>query len=164
MHALAQLRVATRLLPTDGRILLELGKVASATGDLEAAERAYRTLLLSSQNNGVSRIAIYVELVAIAAKRGDTERASNLLESALDAAIESGEDLAPVEQAMRTVERWDLLVRALEHRISRGGATAERAGAVRDLAEEWRTHLGRDGELAARIRGHADALAKELED
>lgn len=162
--SLAQLRIATKLLPTDGRILLELGKVAFATGDLDAAERAYRALLLSSQSSGVSRIAIYVELVAIAAKRGDAERASNLLESALDAAIESGEELTPVEQAMRSVGRWDLLVRALEHRIARGGAAAVRANALRDLAEAWRSHLGRDPELAARIRGHADLLAKELED
>src|SRR5205085_339561 len=82
----------------------------------------------------VPRLTIYVQLAEISSRRGDAARAVNLLESALDAAIDFG--------------KGDVVARAAE---------------ARDLAEAWREHSGRDRDLGERIRTHAAAIVSELE-
>jgi len=107
----------------------------------------------------IARTRVLFELGSIARQRGDATRAVNLLDSALDAALESGEDPTDVEQALRAMDRFDLVVRSLEWRVVHAPSGATRIAALRDLVEVWSARLGRDPELGARLRNHVAASA-----
>src|SRR6185437_5383469 len=102
-----ELRAAAEMHPAHPGILYDLGQAALATGELDLAESTYRTLLLAlhgpasdasdaSESGGSEpsphRSEVFVELSEIASRKNDGGRAADLLDSALDAALESGED------------------------------------------------------------------------
>jgi tetratricopeptide (TPR) repeat protein len=166
--ALAQLRIAAKMHPTHPVILRELGQLAHDAGDLDLAEKTYRALLLairhpSDHPEAGSSTQVFVDLGTIASQKGDPLRAANLLESALDTAIDNGEDPGPVERALRELGRHDVVARAVEQRVATAKGVEERAAALGELAELWREHLGREPELGARIRSSAEAVARELD-
>jgi tetratricopeptide (TPR) repeat protein len=168
-EAFAELRTAAKTQPTHPGILRDLGHVALRAGDLDGAERAYRSLFLTLRgtaqpaNETISTTQVYLDLGAIALRKGDATRAAHLLESALEAAFEAGEGTTRIELALREAGCHVLLARALEDRIARTPKAVERAAAVRDLAELWRDHLGQSTDLADRIRRLAASIASELE-
>src|SRR6185312_8733246 len=89
-EALGELATAARMLPTDATIVRDLGEAALDAGDLELAERTFRSLVLLRDRadalDAVGLTGVYARLARIAAKKGDARRAAVLLESALERA------------------------------------------------------------------------------
>jgi tetratricopeptide (TPR) repeat protein len=124
--ALRELDLASKV-DRDNIAMLELlGEVAREKGQLEEAERAYRTLLLlmgrsrpgERRAGNLGESSILFELYRIASELGQTERAKDLLDSALEAGAHDGEEAKRLEQALYEAGDHDLLLRALEQRLS----------------------------------------------
>lgn len=165
--ALAQLQLAARLQPANPEILADLGRIALDAGSLDVAASSYRALLLvlrnpSAQGKAVERSRVICSLSRIAVLTGDPQHATSLLESALEEAIDAGEDPAAFERALVEMGRADRVAGTLERRIERGSSLRLRAGALRNLAELWERHLEPDQALGARVRHHSEALMRYL--
>jgi tetratricopeptide (TPR) repeat protein len=166
--ALAQLRLASRMLPTHPAILHDLGRVAADAGDLDLAEHTYRALLLALRHPAensptVSSAGVLLELSSIARRRGHDARAADLAESALDSALDAREDPRSFESALRDMGRHDRLARTLMRHAERASDVAARAVALQDLVDLWNSNLGREAELGARLRRCAGTLGNDLE-
>ncbi len=137
--ALEQLDAASKIQRTDPVILKTLGDVAQQNGELERAETAYRALLLlvgrkQAQGSEVGESAILFELYRIATQRQDAARAKDLLDSALQAADQDTAEAERLEEALRQAGHWDLLLNALERRLSRAETAAQREPILRTKA------------------------------
>ena len=172
--ALAELRTAAEMYPAHPAILYDLARSALSSGELDLAESTYRALLLAlhhamedSAEDATARpphrAEVFIELSEVAARKNDAARAAELVDSAVDAALESGEDPTRVEGPLRERERHALLARAIERRVERAGTLASRAVALAALTELWAQHLGRSPEVAARIAQHAERISRQLE-
>jgi thioredoxin-like negative regulator of GroEL len=124
--ALEQLDLASKVDRDNIEMLELLGEVAREKGQLEEAERAYRTLLLllgrsrpgdSKARSHIGESSILFELYRIASQLGQTERAKDLLDSALEAGAHDGAEAKRLEQALREAGDHDLLLRALTQRL-----------------------------------------------
>jgi thioredoxin-like negative regulator of GroEL len=166
-ETLAQLDLASSMDVSHAGILRELGEVARTAGELERAERAYRSLLLVVRRHegsearrglpGASEVSL--DLAGLAEEMGDSERATELLESAFEAAAESQSEARGFEARLRTEQRHDLLRRSLLARLGRTeGAT--RAEVLSDLAGLLEGPLA-DVPAALRARLEALILAPE---
>ncbi len=172
--ALAELRTAVEMNPAHPAILYDLGRSALLAGELELAESTYRALLLAlhhamedadedTSTRSPHRAEVFIELSEIAARKDDMPRAADLVDSAVDAALESGEDPKRIEGPLRDRERHALVARAIERRVERAGTLASRALALAELAEVWAERLGQSTEVAARISQHAERVSRQLE-
>jgi tetratricopeptide (TPR) repeat protein len=127
--ALEQLDLASKVEKDNIEMLELLGEVAREKGHLEEAERAYRTLLLllgrrsrpgeARPRGRLGESSILFELYRIAAQLGQTERAKDLLDSALESGAHDGEEAKRLEQALRETGNHDLLLRVLDQRLAR---------------------------------------------
>ena len=165
--ALAQLRVASGLLPANAPILSDLGRVALEAGHLDVAAASYRGLLLlvrnpDAQGESVSRSEITLNLSRISLLKGDARHAASILDSALEESLDGGENSASFQRGLLEMDRGDLVAAALERRIERTPSLEARAGALRNLTELWMGPLGKERELGERIRRHADGMQREL--
>jgi tetratricopeptide (TPR) repeat protein len=124
--ALKELDLASSVDKDNIEMLELLGEVAREKGQLEEAERAYRTLLLllgrsrpneQKRRGNLGESSILFELYRIATELGQTERAKDLLDSALEAGAHDGEEARRLEQALRENKNYDLLLRVLEQRL-----------------------------------------------
>jgi lipopolysaccharide biosynthesis regulator YciM len=174
--ALTELRTAAEMHPGHPAILHDLGRTALSAGQIELAEGTYRTLLLAlhhsmddskdgAREEGAPphRAEVFVDLAEVAVSRGDLERAYDLVDSAVDAALESGDDPQRFEAPLAARGRHDLQARAIERRVERAATLAARANALADLAAFWAERLDRPADLGARIARHAERMGRELE-
>jgi tetratricopeptide (TPR) repeat protein len=164
-EALAELEAASRIDPTHPGITQLLANVAFRQGELDRAERMYRALLLTAgkDENGPGRTEALVALGEIAARRGDSSRAAEFLESAFESALESEREADLLETALRTAGRPRDIARLLEVRLAKKLAP-ERA--ARALAEFAALKLEADEtagfpQLLARARGVLAELKRE---
>lgn len=170
--ALAELRLAAEMHPSHPAILFDLGQAALASDELDLAESTYRALLLAIHHSiddadagpsGPHRAEVLVELSEVAARKDDGARAVDLVDSAVDAALESGKDPSGFEGPLRARGRYDLLARSIERRVERAATLTARANALGDLAAVWAEHLASATDLRARIARHAERMYRELE-
>ncbi len=170
--ALPELRMAAEMQPAHPAILYDLGRAALSSGRLDLAESTYRALLLASHHSiddaeggpsGPHRAEVLVELSEVAARKNDGARAIDLVDSAVDAALESGKDPRRFEGPLAARGRYELLARSVERRVERAASLAARASALADLASLWAEHLDREGDVRARIARHAERMNRELE-
>jgi golgin subfamily B member 1 len=135
--ALHELDAASKIDPAHPGIMQMLARVALEHGQLDRAEKMYRSLLLvlgrDDSKEGPSKAEALIALSEISAKRGDSVRAGEFIESAFEAALESPGDAIALESALRTQNRHDLLARALETRLARDLPAPEAARALADL-------------------------------
>jgi golgin subfamily B member 1 len=170
--ALPELRMAAEMQPAHPAILYDLGRAALAAGRLDLAESTYRTLLLAGHHAiddagagplGPHRAEVLVELSEVAARKDDAARAIDLVDSAVDAALEGGKDPKRFEGPFAARGRHELLARSIERRVERAASLAARADALVDLAALWAEHLDRSSEVRARIGRHTERMHRELE-
>ncbi|MES1178928.1 MAG: tetratricopeptide repeat protein [Myxococcales bacterium] len=136
--ALQELDAASKIDPAHPGIMQLLARMALEQGQLDRAEKMYRSLLLvlgrDESKEGPSKAEALIALSEISAKRGDSVRAGEFIESAFEAALESPADALSLESALRAQQRYDLLARALESRLARDLPAPEAARALADLA------------------------------
>jgi tetratricopeptide (TPR) repeat protein len=150
-QALAQLEAASSIERSDPRILRLLGNVARKKGNLDAAERAYRALLLivrrqhvvpgsdDADEEPVAASEVMFDLHQMAVEQGQSDRANDLLESAFETAASNNVEALRLERALRTAGQLDLVLRVLETRLDRitdPSAAAEILVARADLYAE----------------------------
>jgi tetratricopeptide (TPR) repeat protein len=169
-EALAELRAAADMLPTSGSIRHELARAALDAGEVDLAEATYRAVLLTLRrpvtdaDAGAPRRAdVLIDLAEIALRKGESERATELVDSAFDEAIAGEVDSVRLAQALASYQRYDLLAREEERCAERGATLAQRALALGRWVELWERYLGRSSEAAERMRLHAQRLTRELE-
>ncbi len=162
-EALQELDAASKIDPAHPGIMQMLARVALEHGQLDRAEKMYRSLLLvlgrDDSKDGPSKAEALIALSEISAKRGDAVRAGEFIESAFEAALESPGDAIALEHALRTQNRHDLLARALETRLGRDLPAPE---AVRALADLVLLHADGLGDLE-RVKDELARRARVLE-
>jgi len=166
--AFAQLRLASRMRPRDPVILHDLARAAVEVGDFDLAEQSYRALLLALRHPtdaplSTSAPQVLLQLAKIALLRGKAARAADLADSALQSALDAGEDPRPFERVLSEMGRHDLLVSTLTHQLEWPGDVGARCGALRDLVEVWRSDLRQERELGTLLRRSARTLRADLE-
>src|SRR5690606_34944552 len=158
-RALEQLDLATRMDMSNGPMLLALGRIAREAGEVERAEKSYRTLLMTVRRRGadepveVSLGEVLYELHAIARANGDAEKAEELYTSALEACATSGAEALRFAEALRMRGEPKLAAEGLEGRLAVADAPAERAQLLGALARLLEAELDEPG----------DALERRLE-
>jgi tetratricopeptide (TPR) repeat protein len=171
--ALKELDLASSVDRNNVHMLKLLADVAREKGQLEEAERAYRTLLLligrsrkGDTTEGAPPIgesSILFELHRIATELGQTERAKDLLDSALEAGAQDEAEAKRLEQALSEAGHHDLLLRSLEQRLLRTSDSRAAAEILRARAEVLIGLGDRDAALDCRIqalvRNPASAIA-----
>ncbi|HET7541394.1 MAG TPA: tetratricopeptide repeat protein [Polyangiaceae bacterium] len=166
--ALQELDAASKIDPAHPGIMQLLARMALEHGQLDRAERMYRSLLLvlgrDESREGPSKAEALIALSEISAQRGDAVRAGEFIESAFEAALESPSDASALESALRSQKRHDLLARALETRLSRDLPAPEAARALSDLVLLHAEGLGDLERVKESLGRRAHALETSLED
>ncbi|MCB9627707.1 MAG: tetratricopeptide repeat protein [Sandaracinaceae bacterium] len=160
--AIEQLELATKMAMASAPILQTLGDLAREAGDLDRAEKAYRTLLMAVRRRGADEEVdvgvgeVLFELHAIAAARSDETQARELRESALEAAGSSDAEALRFGRAL--VARGDaaLALEGLRRRTAAVDDTPENAASSAAL----RAALG--DVLAGPLGRGEEALAEYL--
>lgn len=129
-EALEQAEAAAKIERTDAGILMLVGQLARAKGQLDRAEQAYRTLALiasrrpSSSNeddsDDVGESSILFELYRIAQERGDEQQSRELLDSALEVATRDPHEAMRLAESLHASGQVELLLEALEERLASG--------------------------------------------
>ncbi len=167
-EALAELGAANRIDQAHAGILHALARLAFEQGELEKAERMYRALLLvlgrSAAAEGPSRAEALLDLSEIAAHKDDPVRASEFVESALEAALESEREALRLEQALRRRGRHELLTRALEARLAGKLEPAEAARVLADLVMLHAESVAADAPQQSGILTRARGIQNKLEE
>lgn len=167
-QALSQLESASSIERTDPKILRLLGDVARQKGEFDAAERAYRALLLivrrsqptagssDGEEEPVTASEVIYDLHKMALDQGQADRASELLDSAFETASSNNLEALRFERVLRSAGRTDLVLRVLDARLER---IAEPAAAA-DILVARADLLAETGKLAEALDSLMDALGK----
>jgi tetratricopeptide (TPR) repeat protein len=180
-RALVELDTATRVDPQNPEILRTLAELARDDDQLDRAEKSYRALLAVlrrreglGESQSVARSEVLLELSAIASRQGQSNRAREILESALETGQRNEFEQERLERALRSRGDYETLVRVLEAKFTRiasgnangrnsvspTGADAHEAGSARRSVPAWGTG---DAAAAARVLAEmADVLATRL--
>jgi tetratricopeptide (TPR) repeat protein len=158
--ALVELDLATRIDPQNPEILRTLAELARDDGQLERAEKSYRALLavLRRREDGreapsIARSEVLLELSAIAERDGETDRAREILESAVEAATQSDFEQERLEAVLRKRGDDTTLVRVLETKLSQLGDSPAAAKVLGELADVLLDRMHKPEQaLAARLR------------
>lgn len=127
--AIAQLDQATQIAVSNAPMLLALGRLASRAGQVDRAEKTYRTLLMLVRRRSdgdavdVGVGEVLHELHAIAAGRDESDKATELLDSALEAVATSDGEAVRFVDALVDRGAAPVALRGIEARLSaRSGA------------------------------------------
>jgi tetratricopeptide (TPR) repeat protein len=153
--AIEQLDQAAKMDAGNLRVLQTLAELARQSGQLERAERAYRTLLLnvrrSHEDSALGQSAILYALSSIARDRDQADQAEELFESAIDALAQNDDEADALQAALRERGELDLLRRVLETRLQHVHVPHRRADIFAQLAGLLETNLD-DPEAALEAR------------
>lgn len=108
----AELLDAGRRYPTDADVQRACAATAAMREDWDRAEQCYRSLLLLLHGGEQTRAPIYVELAVIKQHRGAPSAATELIDSAFEAAVDSPEELQALSQSLVEHELWQGAERA----------------------------------------------------
>jgi tetratricopeptide (TPR) repeat protein len=153
-EALAQLDVASKMDADNLVILRTIAETAREAGQLERAEAALRSLLLTArrlQASGEAALAVgtsevLFELSSIATQRGQAEQAEELAESAIEALSEGEAHLPRLQAKLREKGEFELLLRLLDARLSYTKSPYRRGRILGEKADVLATYLERPGE------------------
>jgi tetratricopeptide (TPR) repeat protein len=169
-EALAELRTAADMSPGHPAILHDLGRVALDVGEIDLSEASYRALLLALHHPApdpaealIHRADVFLDLGEIALRRGDSDRAEDLIDSAFDDAVEGGADLLRLEEALAARGRYNLLAREEERRADGAATLAQRALALGHWVDVWIDKLQRSAEIGVRIHARVARIARDLD-
>ncbi|MCA9661138.1 MAG: tetratricopeptide repeat protein [Myxococcales bacterium] len=160
--AIDQLEAASSMDPGNIAILRTLAELARQSGQLARAERAYRTLLVNLRRADDSALAeigpaeVLLKLGRIAKERGQDDKATELVESAIDALAESDVEAPRLQADLRERREFALLRRVIEARLGHVSNPRHRAEILSELAEVLEHDLREPAQAL-------DALLKALE-
>lgn len=161
--ALAQLELATQIDVGDVPSLQMLAELSRDAGDLGRAERSYRALLLAARRRGVEGDERLIgigeaqyELSRLADARGQKDLARELLDSAVETALQDDTQARKLQRALRSRGDAPLLVRVLRSRLASAQEPAVRAQLLADLADALDATGRADEALGLRLQALQD--------
>lgn len=122
-HAFEELENATKMDPGHVSALHMLAGLYQEQGDLERAERSYRSLLMlvrrqkPGEKQAVGQSEVFHALSTIADARGQKAQADEFLESAMEAAMQTDADASRFQALLKTQGRVELMMRLLQARL-----------------------------------------------
>lgn len=158
-EAIDQLEQASKMAAGNVSILRALAETSHSAGQLDRAERAYRTLLLSlrrgsegEQEAPITAGEVYLALANIARDKGEQDRVAELQESVLESIAEDDSQAPKLQKALRKLADFALLRRVLETRLTHVKVTRRRAKILASLGDVLEHDLAdADGALNARL-------------
>jgi tetratricopeptide (TPR) repeat protein len=159
--ALAEFEQASSMDVSNPTILTQLGEVAEAAGDLERAERAYRTLLVQTREAPatpdpagaeLALTEILLRLYGLARKRGHAAEADEILDSALAAAIKDPAQASRLQRGLLAAGAHDELARLFEKRLAGAAGTPAEAEICAELADSLRAQGKLEAAFDAQLR------------
>jgi len=161
-EAIADMESAAKMDVNNASIQRELAEMARLAGQLDKAERTYRALLLvvrrqppGDDEAAVGPSEVLFELHAIAKAHDQTDQAKELLESAIDAAVQSDAEVRRLRRSLLAHDEPETLLRVLGLRLAQSTEPASQARLLSDTAEVL--------EQLDRGKEALDALLKAME-
>src|SRR6185503_18252562 len=121
-EAMAEMESASKMDATNAAIQKELAEMARTANQLDKAERTYRALLLvvrrqppGDDENAVGVSEVLFELHKLADAGSD--QAKELLESAMEAAIQSDAEVRRLRRSLIAHDEGELLLKVLDRRL-----------------------------------------------
>ncbi|HUQ04792.1 MAG TPA: tetratricopeptide repeat protein [Kofleriaceae bacterium] len=160
-EALTEMEAASKMDVNNTRIQRELAELCRAAGQVDKAERTYRALLLvvrrqppaDTDETAVGQSEVLFELSRLAAGHGDTSQAKELLESAIDAAVQSDGEVRRLRRSLIAHGEADTLLRVLEMRLAATSEAQSQARLYSDMADVLDGSLNRPADaLEASIK------------
>ncbi|MBT8494872.1 MAG: tetratricopeptide repeat protein [Deltaproteobacteria bacterium] len=160
--ALKQIELASKMDAGNPKLLRKVAALAMDSGKPEKAEKSLQSLLLvvrrkppGDELDAVGESEVLYELHRIARERDD-DKADELLDAALEAAVQSDAEVARLESTLLGYGEHDIALRALEARLDATDKDASKAQLLTDIAAILEEHKDRakDG-LARRLEGLA---------
>jgi tetratricopeptide (TPR) repeat protein len=162
--ALAELEQAASMDVSNVRILRTLAELARDSNEMDRAERAYRSLLFILRRQKpedrragetMATSEVLYELHRLAVQRGQADAAKELLESALESATASTEEVEALSRVLEVHGDRELLLRAIRMRLEASHEDAEAQARGLSALADVLDALGR-GEEA--LESRLDAL------
>ncbi|MDQ3365926.1 MAG: hypothetical protein M3680_10915, partial [Myxococcota bacterium] len=158
-EAMAELEAASKMDVSNAAIQKELAEMARTAGQVDKSERTYRALLLvvrrqppGDDESAVGASEVLYELHKLAASRGEADQAKELLESAMETAIQSDAEVHRMRRSLVAHNDGERLLEVLEKRLATNPEPHSQARLLSDMAEALDT-LGRyDESMNALIR------------
>ncbi len=151
-EALAEMEAASKMDVNNARIQRELAELCRAAGQADKAERTYRALLLvvrrqppGDDETAVGQSEVLFELSRLAAPT-DANQAKELLESAIDAAVQSDVEVRRLRRSLIAHNEAETLLRVLELRLAATSEHASQARLYADMADVLDGSLNRSGD------------------
>ncbi len=159
-EAMTEMESASKMDVQNASIQKELAEMARTAGQLDKAERTYRALLLvvrrtppGDDEAAVGPSEVLFELHELSASRGEADQAKELLESAMEAAIQSDAEVRRLRRSLIAHGQGELLLKVLEKRLETNPEPHSQARLLSDMAEALDDQLKRGPEaLEALIR------------
>lgn len=160
-EAMAEMEAAAKMDVSNAAIQKELAEMARSAGQLDKSERTYRALLLvvrrqppGDDEAAVGASEVLFELHALAKERGEADQAKELLESAMETAIQSDAEVRRLRRSLLAHDQGELLLKVLTKRLDTNPEHQSQARLLSDMAETLDS-LGRGTEAL-------DALIKAI--
>jgi lipopolysaccharide biosynthesis regulator YciM len=159
-EAMGEMEAASKMDVSNAAIQKELAEMARGAGQYDKAERTYRALLLvvrrqppGDDETAVGASEVLFELHKLATSRGERDQAKELLESAIETAIQSDAEVGRLRRALLAHGEGELLLQVLDRRLATNPEPHSQARLLSDMAETLDAALGRGTEaLDALIR------------
>lgn len=141
-EAINEMDQAAKMDAGNAEIQKEMAELCRLAGQLDKAERTYRSLLLlvrrqppgdNEAETGQSEVLF--ELHKLAAQRGDSEQANELLESAIDAGGQSDAEVRRLRRSLVAHNEGKILLGVLESRLRANAIPANQAYLLADMAD-----------------------------
>src|SRR5205823_6163456 len=140
-EALSEMEQAAKMDVNNAAIQRGLAEMSRAAGQTDKAERTYRALLLvvrrqppGDDETAVGAAEVLFELHAIGKAKGD-EQAKELLESAIDAAVQSDAEVRRLRRSLLAHGETETLLRVLTLRLAQSSEGASQARLLADTAD-----------------------------
>jgi tetratricopeptide (TPR) repeat protein len=163
--ALEELELASKMDVGNVRIQKELAEMARQAGQLAMAERTYRSLLLVVRRQppgddveAVGPSEVLFELHKLVAEQGQVDQAKELLETAIETAVQSDAEVRRLRRSLLAHGESETLLRVLDTRIEAGDDGRGKAALLADKAAVLADPLGRIDEALAAL---LEALRKD---
>jgi tetratricopeptide (TPR) repeat protein len=169
-EAMAEMEAASKMDTSNTAIQRELAEMARSAGQLERAERVYRALLLvvrrsppGDDENAVGPSEVLFELHKLAASRNEDDQAKELLESAIESAIQSDAGVRRLRRSLLAHGEGQKLIEVLEKRLATNPEPQSQARLLADMAEALDQQLDRKPDALDAYIKAINAMPSQLE-
>ena len=169
-EAMTEMESASKMDATNATIQKELAEMARSAGQHDKAERTYRALLLvvrrnppGDDENGVGAAEVLYELHQLSKSRGEVEQAKELLESAMESAIQSDAGVRRLRKSLLAHNEGQRLLEVLEKRLATNPEPASQARMLGDMAEALDQQLDRPADALEALVKAINAAPSRLD-